>query len=256
MTSDTITLSFADTDAERILSQVTSTSDFLNIPTSEFQKRHWERERRRLTAYELHAITLAEYYKVKRIPRGLRVHLRPTFFPNDPDYSRDFEKIINKCSYDLILLTINRIQTAVTELQTQILATEQQLRDSLTSEEFGKLKESVDTYIATYKRDTEEKKRSKFLRDSEDYHLNRVYRWQDPTWRQKPGYRRSPRPGSFTSSSGNESTGPQDSRPFLRRGRRPRGGGGGVQDASTTNLTARPGSSQTIQTRSQTSSTH
>ncbi|XP_044143779.1 uncharacterized protein LOC122933085 [Bufo gargarizans] len=255
MTSDISTLSFADADAERILSQVTSTSEFLNIPTSEFQKRHWERERRRLTSYELHATTLAEYFKVKRIPRGLRVHLRPTFFPNDPENSRDFEKIINKCSYDLILLTINRIHTAVTELQTQISVTEQQLRDSLTSEEFGKLKESVDTYISTYRRETEEKKRSKFLRDSEDYHLNRVYKWQDPSWHQKPGYRRPPRPGSFTSSSGSESTGLQDTHSFLRRGsRRPRGGGS-ARGANTTDTTAMPGPSQVIQTRSQTSTT-
>lgn len=249
MTDTTKVLSFNEDDATRILSQVTSSTDFLTIPTSEFKKRHWERESRRLASYELHAVTLAEYHKLSRIPRGMRVHLRPTFFVDDPQYCADFERIINKCSLDLILLTVERLQKAITELKEGIDTTQLQLQDSLNSEEFAKLKETVEKYTETYRKETQEKKRSKFLRDGEDYLLKRVYRWQDTSLASRPGYRGRYRPGNqYSSSSGSESNESQATRPFPRRGlgRRPPRGSvgraesiGGTERAVPLNITTR-----------------
>lgn len=246
----TTTLSFNETDATRILSQVTSTSEFLTIPSSEFKRRHWERELRRVTSYELHAATLAEYYKLNRIPRGLRVHLRPTFFTEDLEYCTNFERIINKCSLDLILLTVERLQKAVSEIKTQVDTTEVQLRDCLNTEEFDKLKETVNGYISEYKKEVEEKKRSKFLRDSEDYLLNRVYKWQESSGRTRMDYKRRPRQ-DFSTSSGSESGGPREQQPFFRRGQGRRPPGRGAGRAASIGGPNVPGQTPNIQTRSQ-----
>ncbi|CAJ0935589.1 unnamed protein product [Ranitomeya imitator] len=55
------------------------------------------RELGKKTSLELHYVTLAEYHKVKHIPRGLRGSLRPTLFQDKRDYCLKFEGILNKC---------------------------------------------------------------------------------------------------------------------------------------------------------------
>lgn len=57
----------------------------------------WKRERKRLILYELHALTLAEYHRLGRIPRGLRSNLHPILFTEKAIIREKFEKILNKC---------------------------------------------------------------------------------------------------------------------------------------------------------------
>ncbi|CAH2315507.1 Hypothetical predicted protein, partial [Pelobates cultripes] len=53
--------------------------------------------------------TLVEYLRVKRIPRGMRLGIKPSFCQHKPKFEENWHKILNKCSLDLIALTIEAV---------------------------------------------------------------------------------------------------------------------------------------------------
>ncbi|XP_044139139.1 uncharacterized protein LOC122929581 [Bufo gargarizans] len=200
------TLSFADNEISTVLAQVTSSSDFLQTPAVELQERDLERETKKLQNFELHSVTLAEYLKTKMIPRGLRIRTRPTFFKDNPEYCTKFEQILNKCSIDIMTLTLMYIHSAMTELKIKIRAIESQLLDLLSKDEYNSLQEKVATILLERRKEIEFNKKKKFLRDTEDYKSNRIYHWPDST-----GF--SPRrSGRASSMDSQRSASSQDSR--------------------------------------------
>ncbi|CAJ0955894.1 unnamed protein product [Ranitomeya imitator] len=117
-------------------------------------------------------------YQVKRIPRGLRVPLQPTFFRNDKENCTKLEHILNKCSADLMTLTLSYLQQNLETFNSQICAIENQLTSTMSQEAFQELKTKNQT-LGIHRSDLVKKKRSTFLRDTEDYLQNRVYQWRD-----------------------------------------------------------------------------
>ncbi|CAJ0967912.1 unnamed protein product [Ranitomeya imitator] len=79
-----------ETEVANIVSQVTACSDFLQVSGSEFKSRDLERESRHLVSLELHSITIAEYIKTQRIPRGLHVSLLSTLFQDNSEFCSKF----------------------------------------------------------------------------------------------------------------------------------------------------------------------
>ncbi|XP_077148973.1 uncharacterized protein LOC143809881 [Ranitomeya variabilis] len=231
------TFSFNAAEAAEILSKVTAPSDFLQIPTKELKNRDLERESRRAVNLELHIVTIAEYLRVQRIPRGLRVPLQPTFFREDKEYCEKFEHILNKCSADLMTLTLSYLQKNLDTVNTQITAIETQLTSTMPQEEFQELKTKNQEQLRLHRLEVEKRKRSKFLRDTEDYLQNRVYQWRDT--------RHSIRRHSSISSSGSTDSRPgtSNSASFLgnNRGRRKgkRGGGANAVGESRNQITTR-----------------
>ncbi|XP_077154317.1 uncharacterized protein LOC143817102 [Ranitomeya variabilis] len=189
---------YDDATGSTILSKIRTKTDFLRIPNKDIKTRDWEKEKKRLIAYDLHCATLGEYHRQGKIPRGLRCNLRPTLFSDNPQYCTTFQKILNKCSLDIILLTIEFLQEAIKETEEKITTIETQLTSTLTSTEFNTLKSKVDSILSTHQKTLEERKRTKFQRDTEDYLSNRVYRWEDTAHRRQ--YPRSRRPGRNTAS--------------------------------------------------------
>ncbi|OCT95143.1 hypothetical protein XELAEV_18012827mg [Xenopus laevis] len=126
---------------------------------------------------ELHGCTLAEYYRLKRIPRGLRVHLQPTLFSDNLEYCKKFEGILNKCSLDIITLTIEYIQKELLTVAEQVSNLETQLAQTANQEELSNTKARLEESILRFRLETETRKREKFLRDAEDYTSGRIYRW-------------------------------------------------------------------------------
>ncbi|XP_040289960.1 uncharacterized protein LOC121002581 [Bufo bufo] len=173
------TFSYNEEERERILSQVTTSRDFLQVPTSDIKSRDLEKESRRLINHQLHSATLAEYIKEQRIPRGLRMTIRPTLFKDDPTYCDQFQQILNRCSFDLMTLTVSFLQTSIQKMEEQIRTAEQQLQATLPTADYNIFKEKLSNTAATHKRDIESMKRKKFQRDAEDYRTNRVYKWQN-----------------------------------------------------------------------------
>ncbi|XP_056405570.1 uncharacterized protein LOC130297282 [Hyla sarda] len=126
---------------------------------------------------------------------------------------------------DIIVLTVDRLQKAITEIKKEVEATEQQLRETLNNEEFLKLKENLDAQLTTLRKDIEERKRKKFLRDTEDYLAKRVYRWRDTSGYAQRGPSSQGRGGYSSSSSGSEFQVRRDRRPPFFQRRRGRQGG-------------------------------
>ncbi|XP_069601905.1 uncharacterized protein [Ranitomeya imitator] len=181
-----LTFSYNPEETSNIIALSKIPSDFLKIPPCETRGRDWERELRRCTNLELHGATLTEYLKAQRIPRGLRVSLRPTLFSNSPEFCTKFEHILNKCSFDLMVLTLEHLHKEISSTQEQIKNIESQLSSTISVDDFDALKKKIDTNISQHRRDIELKKRSKFQRDLEDYESNRVYQWRDKSSTRKP----------------------------------------------------------------------
>ncbi|XP_077123498.1 uncharacterized protein LOC143778278 [Ranitomeya variabilis] len=219
-----LTLSYNADETSDIISQVTTPGTFLHTPSEELRTRDFERDLRRFTALDLHSITLAEYHKVQRIPRGLRVSLKPTLFHENTDYCVKFESILNKCSMDLMVLTIDFLQKEISELKKKISTSEQQLIETSSPDDFKALKTKLDNTISEFRNSLQEKKKTKFLRDADDYSNNKVYRWRSTGSFRRP-FRRSY--SSFSNSSDSD-FGPSRV-PFLeaRRARSHRGKRGG-----------------------------
>ncbi|CAJ0956848.1 unnamed protein product [Ranitomeya imitator] len=176
-----------------ILSRIKTKTDFLHLPSKDVKSRDWEKEKKKLIGYDLHCATLGEYHRQGKIPRGLRCNLRPTLFSDNEKYCTTFQKILNKCSFDIILLTIEYLQEAIKSTEEKIESIETQLTTTLSTTEFATLKSKVDSILTTHQRTLEERKRTKFQRDTEDYLTNNVYKWEDPfPRRQRPRYRRTP----------------------------------------------------------------
>ncbi|CAJ0957757.1 unnamed protein product, partial [Ranitomeya imitator] len=71
----------------------------------------------------------------------------------------------------------------ITELKKKITSTEQQqLRSTSTPEDFKGLKDRVDKTTSDLRDSLQIRKRNKFLRDTEDYKNNQVYKWQYTTY--------------------------------------------------------------------------
>ncbi|CAJ0966902.1 unnamed protein product [Ranitomeya imitator] len=175
----TNTFSYNSEETTSILSHCKYPCDFLKTAPRETRGRDLEREVRHHINIELHCATLSEYLRVQRIPRGLRVPLRPTLFQDSPEYCTKFEQILNKCSLDLITLTIEHLQKEIEASSERVKAIEIQLSSTGTPEELNQLKSEIKTKTEQHRRDIENRKLLKFVRDTEDYEAKRVYRWQD-----------------------------------------------------------------------------
>ncbi|KAM4049659.1 uncharacterized protein ACNLHF_010448 isoform 1-T5 [Anomaloglossus baeobatrachus] len=213
------TFSYNTEETSTIISQTTTPGDFLLLPPKEAKGKEFEKESRHLINFELHCATLTEYLKAQRIPRGLRVSLRPTIFSEDAEYRKKFEQILNKCSLDLMTLTVDHLQRDIKKTQERIRNIEVQLETAnATVEEFNNFKHKIQSNLEQHRRDLENRKRSKFIRDADDYTQGRVYRWQDnySTTRFRYQSRRSPSEYS-NSSTDSEHRGPSTSNfaPFL-----------------------------------------
>ncbi|XP_041416994.1 uncharacterized protein LOC121393196 [Xenopus laevis] len=95
---------------------------------------------------------------------------------------------------DILLLNIEFLQSAIPEVRTQIADIECKLRNSVQPENLNNLLAHAEEVLIKHKRAIEDKKRSKFLHDSEDYRLGTVYNWhpgsdvyQRPASREYPG---------------------------------------------------------------------
>ncbi|KAM4053665.1 translation machinery-associated protein 16 isoform 1-T2 [Anomaloglossus baeobatrachus] len=237
--------SYSTGETSDIIGRTTVSGDFLHIPSQEFKTRDFEKESRHLLNLELHCATITEYLRVKRIPRGLRVNLRPTIFSDNKEFCTVFEQILNKCSLDLMTLTLEYLHKSIDSTKEKVTSVETQLESTLPSEEFSTMKEKLQSSLLVHKQESQKKKRQKFLRDTEDYVNNRVYRGHESF---KPRPFRSYRSSSDTSLSGSDNGfrsrqgryAPSflgQGRPQGRRGRR--GGGDSVIDTPRTNMTTR-----------------
>ncbi|CAJ0956829.1 unnamed protein product [Ranitomeya imitator] len=71
---------YTSEEEERILGGIEGEAFFLRTPSTTELKRKYESDVKRLVNLQLHMMTLGQYYKEGKIPRGLRSGIRPNLF--------------------------------------------------------------------------------------------------------------------------------------------------------------------------------
>ncbi|OCT55748.1 hypothetical protein XELAEV_18004376mg [Xenopus laevis] len=137
------------------------------------------------TSLQLHSDTLIEYLKVKRIPRGLRLGIKPTLCKEDPAFCRNWDRILNKCSLDLMTLTVEGIQSKLSKLRIDISNIKQKLQSSYSDVNLDELDVKLRDTVDKHRVELLKVKLDKFRRDTVDYQEDRVYNWRRPYYRRK-----------------------------------------------------------------------
>ncbi|XP_018112330.1 protein Hook homolog 3-like isoform X2 [Xenopus laevis] len=171
--------SYSDLDASRITAPFLGKGDFLSLELCKTIPQRLESIHKKKTELELHAITLTEYYKIKHIPRGLRSPLKPKLFSDDWEFCDKWEGICNKYSLDLIILCIEQIHKELIGLYVEVLKVEQ-VAAQIPHFDLSSFKADLEKRLKEFTRELEERKRSKFMRDHQDYIQKKVYGWRCP----------------------------------------------------------------------------
>lgn len=122
---------------------------------------------------------MIKYHKVQRIPRGLRIPLKPSLCKNVQRFKDRWYGILNKCSLDLILLIIEELSNILDELTKEIQEIKNEIERSVTAEEWSNILDDLNKQLNQHTQEINERKIRKFRRDTLDYKLGEVYTWAD-----------------------------------------------------------------------------
>lgn len=178
----------------------------------------------------LHAVTLSDYLRQKKIPRGLRIQKSPTIGLNNPAFCEKWCEITNKCSFDLMALLIQELSEQLTQARNQIKEVQDKVNNEILDKE--KLKElfaECEQFKEKLEADITSIKKKKFERDAEDYRKGSVYSWRNRQHHRENYGRTNTAPPRLesrfmdTDSETNFSTGSSASSSFLDHGHNRRG---------------------------------
>ncbi len=186
----------------------------------ETQYNHLESLRKKETRALLHGSVLSQYWRNKRIPRGLRIMKEPTLGREDPDFCKKWCEILNKCSLDLMLLVIESQNKKLATVKQEIADMESELKGKYSSAKLKELLQKCEEQINVYKTETQQKKMEKYRRDTIDYRNDNVYPWlrENRGFGGRPRQRQRQRNTVSSASSADRSTDTERStdRRFLR----------------------------------------
>lgn len=175
-----MTFAYTDLDKVRITEAVGGQCDFQSTKDHVQDFRNLEYLKRKYIAYDLHLRTLAEYVRLQRIPQGLRVNLCPTLFSSEKEYCSKWESILNKCSTDLMLATMERLQQEIPVIKREAEQAEKELKEQFTAAVVADGLRKLTDQMEKFDAELRQRKRSKFQPDAADYTTGNVYSWQ---WR-------------------------------------------------------------------------
>lgn len=98
----------------------------------------------------MHGSTLSEYWRNKKIPRGLRIQKAPAIGKHDENFVKRWGEILNKCSLDLMLLIINQVSTEASTVKAEIEKKKVDLREKFGAN-FASIESSIKTTVHQYK---------------------------------------------------------------------------------------------------------
>ncbi|OCT87325.1 hypothetical protein XELAEV_18021023mg [Xenopus laevis] len=162
---------FSEEERRKILETVQTASILTsNQPEQRNLQKYFEATSRKEVNLTLHLSTLTEYIKSSRIPRGLRISLEPILCKNNKGF-RD------KCSLDLMTLTIQALQSEIQTTSQEIHKIKSEIKTTLSREAFSEYLNKVQIDLEKFGENTIQKKLQKFKRDTLDYGLDQVYTW-------------------------------------------------------------------------------
>lgn len=217
-----MTFTFSESDSKKILFPPVEFSQEARMDTyPTVLEQLCKKETRSL----LHGSVLSQYYRMSRIPRGLRIYKKPTLGRDNAEFCKKWCEILNKCSLDLMLLVIKNENEELEKSRADIDALRKEMTELMPTEKLKNTVEDCEKKIAAYKRELEQYKMKKYRRDAMDYRDNRVYPWLSGSgpsqWKgRKP---RSTDERGFTSASSSEgfsSTDTESNTPHFLRERK------------------------------------
>lgn len=155
------------------------------------------------TKLDLNSITLSDYWRRGLIPRGLRIKKFPAFGSEmNTEFKQKWESILNKCSFDLILLLIEEDKKYREVIQQEIEEINKKIEE-LKSDQWINLNKKLTEDLSKFKEQIKQEKLSKFQRDERDYREKKVYFWPKGHSQQGP-QRKGARRVSFNFTSEEE----------------------------------------------------
>lgn len=145
----------------------------------DINKMFWELQKllEKDTKLHLHAITLSDYWREGRIPRGLRIKKFPSSGFGNDDFRQKWEAILNKCSSDLMLLIIEEAKKQKELLQADIAEIKSKIAASQEDHMKTSLEEKLSKDMEALTKKLKELKLKKYKRDEKDYDDGMVYTW-------------------------------------------------------------------------------
>lgn len=168
------TFEFTEEDARRILVEEDDMETYLSTEDDKWKLEKLYHDETRL---RMHGSTLSEYFKNKKIPRGLRIHKAPTIGKYDEHFVKRWGEILNKCSLDLMLLIIEHTTTEAQRIKTELNTLENNLKEKM-GPTFPKIEKDIKDSLREYKEHLHAVKIKKYKRDTDDYARNEIYKWE------------------------------------------------------------------------------
>ncbi|XP_041420515.1 uncharacterized protein LOC121394224 [Xenopus laevis] len=196
---------FTKDDVNRILFTETFKDTFGDLgPKESFHE--LLRLRKREVELHLHGVSLSEYYRERKIPRGFRINNAPTLGRSNPEFCDKWCAILDKCSLELMLHVIEETGRDLRSVRSEILQFETSHIHTISADRDNDWLKRLQDQVSQYKFEILAFKRSKFMRVTQDYKDNTVYRWRhggrQGTYRRRLPMRRARKPPGYVSSSG------------------------------------------------------
>lgn len=131
-----------------------------------------------------HIITLSDYWREQRIPRGLRIKKFPSFGLENVVFREKWEAILNKCSFDLILLIIEQTKKEKENVQARMNELKTQMTQASNASQQSSFEDELKTSLEKFTMELKEYKLKKFRRDERDYIEGNIYQWKEFTKQQ------------------------------------------------------------------------
>lgn len=241
------TFGFTDDERAVILQQAENagyTWGTTNEPNITNYPKQLEQLKKKEANLFLHASTLTEYIKVKRIPRGLRSTLMPMLLKNDTTYQQKWLALCNRHSLDLMLLTVQHLHQAVQSVKEEIATLDIEFKNSSPATDYNRTHDELKINIDKLRDQLMQNKLRKFERDMHDYQQDRVYTWATERskyrtfkGRRNPNVNTSERSTTESDSQDNTDSSTNTSKnkkPFLFKTKKTTNEGGGESSAPTT----------------------
>lgn len=154
----------------------------------------------------LHAVSLSDHIRAKMIPRGLRITKKPFLGLENKEFCDRWCEILNKCSLDLMALTISELSTDLNSVRDQVADAKKEISEKIQDKErFEKLMEDCDKHKKTLEEELKSFKRQKFEQVRADYEGGTVYRWRLPKTGENQARQRGRRTKQWHSFSSRDS---------------------------------------------------
>ena len=122
--------------------------------------------RDKLMRFKLHKETLEQYINMDLIPKGLQVHMTPSFGKNDPEFMSNWESILHNCSLQLVKLVKNQCEHICVNVEDNLVFESNSLVDSISDpDELDQVHNTMDSIINKRKRRIKKTKQRKLTRD-------------------------------------------------------------------------------------------